>query len=256
MRIKVKDKEEYSQKHPEAVFNQDLRSRKAATVLSVLRNQISSSLIDLMLLDIGCSTGIMADALAPYFKIVVGTDIDENAIRFARSTFHRSNLEFILQDCLHLGFPEGAFDLVLCAHVYEHVPSASSLLAEIHRVLRPGGICYFAAGNRLAVREPHYGLLFLSWLPQRAANAYLTCTRKGNVYAEKHRTLWGLRRLVRGFGVIDYTCKLIQTPEVFGLDYLLKKNSLHHQLAKFVVRHLYWLCPSYVWLLQKVGHRG
>jgi SAM-dependent methyltransferase len=150
-----------------------------------------------------------------------------------------------------LGFKDDAFDLIVCSHVYEHVPYAESLMSEVHRVLRPGGICYFAAGNRLAVREPHYGLPFLSYLPQVAANAYLQWFRKGNVYYEKHRTLWGLRRLVRRFIVIDYTRRLIETPALFGFDYLLKEGTRRHRLAKFGVRHFYWLCPTYVWLLQK-----
>jgi 2-polyprenyl-3-methyl-5-hydroxy-6-metoxy-1,4-benzoquinol methylase len=247
---------DYSKIRPQAVFDQESRTRKAHTILSVLKNQFSSDLHDLTLLDIGCSTGIMADALAPHFKKIVGIDIDTNAIQFARSTFHRSNLEFIFQDCLCLGFKDDAFDLIVCAHVYEHVPDPESLLSEVHRVLRPGGICYFAAGNRLAVREPHYGLPFLSYLPQAAANAYLRWSRKGSIYYEKHRTVWGLRRLVRGFIVIDYTQRLIETPALFGFDYLLKEGTRRHRLAKFAVRHFYWLCPTYVWLLQKDAPLG
>ena len=110
------------------------------------------------------------------------------------------------------------------------------LLEEIHRVLRPG-ICYFAAGNRLAVREPHYGLLFLSYLPRTAADAYLRWSRKGSVYYETHRTVWGLRRLVRRFTVIDYTPRLIETPSLFGLNYLVQEGTRRHRLAKFAVRH-------------------
>ena len=244
---------EHRKLRPKAVFNQNPGARKAHTILAVLKNHLSMRLHDGALLDIGCSTGIMADALASYFKKVVGIDIDENAIQFARSTFRRPNLEFSLQDCLNLDFTDEAFDLVVCAHVYEHVPDAGRLLEEIHRVLRPGGICYFAAGNRLAVREPHYGLLFLSYLPRTAADAYLRWSRKGSVYYEKHRTVWGLRRLVRRFTVIDYTPRLIETPSLFGLDYLVKDGTRRHRLAKFAVRHFYWLCPTYIWLLQKEG---
>jgi 2-polyprenyl-3-methyl-5-hydroxy-6-metoxy-1,4-benzoquinol methylase len=242
---------DYSKIRPQAVFDQDSRTRKAHTILAVLRNQFSSDLDDLSLLDIGCSTGIMADALAPHLKKIVGIDIDTNAIQFARSTFRRPNLEFKLQDCLSLDFKDATLDLIVCAHVYEHVPDADRLLSEVHRVLRPGGICYFAAGNRLAVREPHYGLPFLSYLPQAVANAYLRWSRKGSVYYEKHRTVWGLKRLVRRFTVFDYTHRLIETPALFGFDYLLKEGTRRHRLAKFAVRHFYWLCPTYVWLLQK-----
>ena len=94
--------------------------------------------------------------------------------------------------------------MVVCAHVYEHVPDARRLMAEIWRLLRPGGVCYFAAGNRLSIMEPHYRLPFLSWLPPSAADRYLRVTGKGNSYYERHATLWGLKRLTRDFTVIDY----------------------------------------------------
>jgi SAM-dependent methyltransferase len=246
---------DYSKVRPGAVFDSKTRNRKAQTILSVLRDHLSGPCHPLSALDIGCSTGIITNALAPHFKNIVGIDIDANAIQFARSTFCRPNLEFIFQDCLYLGFRDDAFDLIVCVHVYEHVPDAVRLLAEIHRVLRPGGVCYFAAGNRLAVREPHYGLPFLSYLPPVAANAYLRWFRKGSVYYERHRTLWGLKRLVCRFIVIDYTQRLIETPASFGFDYLLKEGTQRHRLAKLAVRHFYWLCPTYVWLLQKDAPR-
>lgn len=241
----------YSKVRPGAVFDIKSRNRKAQTILCVLRDQLPCPSHELSVLDIGCSTGIIANALAPHFKKIVGIDTDTNAIQFARSTFRRPNLEFKLQDGLSLNFEDDTLDLVVCAHVYEHVPDPVRLLSEIYRVLRPRGICYFAAGNRLAVREPHYGLPFLSYLPQAASDAYLRWARKGSVYYEKHRTVWGLKRLVRRFTVIDYTHRLIETPALFGFDYLLKEGTRRHRLAKFAVRHFYWLCPTYVWLLQK-----
>ena len=43
-------------------------------------------------------------------------------------------------DVTDLGFPDDAFDLVLCSHVLEHVPDDKSALAELHRVLAPNGM--------------------------------------------------------------------------------------------------------------------
>ena len=241
----------YSRVRPQAVFDIESRNRKAQTILCVLRDHLSVPFHRLSVLDIGCSTGIIADALAAHFKKVVGIDVDANAIGFARSTFRRPNLEFRIQDGLALNGQDGGFDVAVCAHVYEHVPDAQRLMAEIHRVLAPGGVCYFAAGNRLAVREPHYGLPFLSWLPKKAAHVYIRALRRGRVYDENHRTVWGLRRLVQGYSVHDYTRRLIETPHAFGLDYLLRVGTRRHRLAVLAVRHFYWLCPTYIWLLEK-----
>lgn len=241
----------YSRVRPEAVFDIESRNRKARTILSILRDHLSVPLHQLSVLDIGCSTGVIAHALAVHFKKVVGIDVDAHAIGFARSAFLRPNLEFRIQDGLALNGKQGAFEVAVCAHVYEHVPDAQRLMAEIYRVLAPGGVCYFAAGNRLAVREPHYGLPFLSWLPRKAAHAYIRAARKGRRYEESHRTVWGLRRLVREFSVHDYTRRLVETPRAFGLDYLLREGTRRQRLAVLAVRHFYWLCPTYIWLLEK-----
>ena len=241
----------YSRIHPGAVFDLESRTRKARTILSVLRHFGPNTGGGLRLLDIGCSSGIIAHFLSDWFGQVVGVDIDEEALRFARIHYHRPNLSFSVQDSLRLACPDESFERVICAHVYEHVPDAERLMAEIHRVLRPGGVCYFAAGNRLAVMEPHYRLPFLSWLPGIGSDTYLRATGRGAVYYERHRTLWGLRKLTRDFSVIDYTMRLIEDPDAFGLGYLLKKASPRQRLAKSLLQHFYWLCPTYIWLLRK-----
>jgi 2-polyprenyl-3-methyl-5-hydroxy-6-metoxy-1,4-benzoquinol methylase len=251
MPTKLEYQPDYSKINPNAVFDAASRRRKAGTILAVLRHHFARPCDQLALLDIGCASGIIADYLAPHFLHVTGIDIDEGALRFAESRFHRPNLSFHLKDCLYLDFAPNSFDAIICAHVYEHVPDAKRLLAEIDRVLKPGGVCYFAAGNRLAVREPHYGLPFLSWLPQTVADAYLRLFRKGRRYFEKHLSVWGLRRLVRGFTVHDYTHRLIEEPQSFGFDYLLRSGTRRQRLAVVAVRHFYWLCPTYIWLLEK-----
>jgi hypothetical protein len=44
------------------------------------------------------------------------------------------------EDLAHLSFPDGGFDVVVCNEVFEHVPALDAALAEIARVLRPGGV--------------------------------------------------------------------------------------------------------------------
>lgn len=45
----------------------------------------------------------------------------------------------VLGDVCRLPFPSGAFDLIVCYHVLEHVPDDASAMRELARVLRPGG---------------------------------------------------------------------------------------------------------------------
>ena len=242
---------DYSSILPGAVYDFSSRERKAKTVLAVLKDRLGDTLPRLRLLDTGASTGIIANFLAPHFDLVAGIDIDTAAVAFARKTFSQPNLCLQAGDCMHIPHAANAFDVVVCNHVYEHVPDAGRLMKEIRRVLKPGGWCYFAAGNRLGVMEPHYGLPFLSWLPRPIAHRYMQLAGRGNCYYEKHLSLWGLQQLASGFRCVDYTRKVIAAPHVFHAGYMLPAGSPKTAAARLIARRAYWLLPTYIWMLQK-----
>jgi len=235
-----------------AMYKHQTRERKAKTILAVLQHFLGDSTSSsLSLLDVGSSTGIIDNYLTDYFLNVTGVDIDKEAIQFAQESFQKKNLKFILDDLMGLSFPDDTFDIIICTQIYEHVPNAQTMTREIFRVLKPGGICYFAAGNRMSLIEPHYKLPFLSILPRRFAHLYMKLSGKGNHYHEKHLTLPGLQKLVRSFTLHDYTKKIIADPEKFSAEYMLRPGSTKHKLAKFISNYAYWLCPTYIWILEK-----
>jgi ubiquinone/menaquinone biosynthesis C-methylase UbiE len=231
-----------------AVYSLQDRERKARTILAVLRDFLKKDPSG-TLLDIGSSTGAIAHHLADSFDEVIGVDVDRSALQFAQQNFKKSNLGFGLVDGTYLPFRDGNFDVVTCTHIYEHVTDPESLLREIRRVLKPGGLCYFAAANRLWPLEFHYRLLFLSWLPPAMSNIYLKLSGLGDTYDVKLLTLWSLRSLVKGFSVIDYTPKMVQDPASFDVEYMLAAGSVTQRLAMILVKFAYWLFPTYIWIL-------
>lgn len=241
----------YSQKMGGAVFDRERRERKAETIRAVIRDYLGTELSSLSLLDVGAAAGFIDNYLADHFAQVIGVDIDQEAIQYALEHFKKENLEFKVADALNIPYEGGTFDVVICTHIYEHVPDAGTLMAEIERVLKPGGTCYFAAGNRFSIMEPHYNLPFLSMLPHPLAHIYLKLSGKGDFYHEKHLTLPGLKKLVKKFRTTDYTKQIIENPVKFATEYMLKPDSFKHTMAKLIVNHIYWLCPSYIWILQK-----
>jgi ubiquinone/menaquinone biosynthesis C-methylase UbiE len=241
----------FSKMLPGAMYNQERREKKAKTMIAVLKDYLRVDLETLSLLDIGCSTGFITNYLAGYFGQVTGIDIDEGAIEYARDHFSQGNLEFVKGDSQKINFPENTFDVVICAHIYEHVPDAKLLIKEIHRVLKARAVCYFAAGNRFRLNESHYQLPLLSAIPRPLAHAYIRLAGRSKFYYEKHLSYWGLKKLVRQFEIIDYTRSIIKDPERFGAEYMIRPNSNKAKLAAFISKHAYWLCPTYIWLLRR-----
>lgn len=150
-----------------------------------------------------------------------------------------------------MALPDASFDVVVCSHVYKHVPDAARLMKEIRRVLKPGGVCYFAAGNRLAWNEPHYNLPLLSVTPRWLAHRFIRLAGKADFYHEQHLIWWGLQQRVRGFERHDYTARIAADPARYAASYLLPPGSLKTTVARAVLRFVPWLCPGYIWLLRK-----
>jgi SAM-dependent methyltransferase len=114
------------------------------------------------LLDLGCGGGRHAFEAYRRGARVVALDRDFDELATAAATLeamHEAGQEqpasagaVVRGDALSLPFPDGAFDRVIAAEVLEHIPGDTDAMAELVRVLRPGGT--------MAVTVPR-------WLPER-----------------------------------------------------------------------------------------
>lgn len=240
----------FSTMHQSAVFDARAREWKARKALAIAGDYYSL-ISKLDMLDVGCAAGFGTKIYAGHFRRVVGIDIDEPAVRYAVRYNKLPNIEYLVMDSQRVAFPDESFDMIICTHVYEHVPDAKKLMSEIYRLLKVGGICYFTAGNRLSLIEPHYRLPFLSILPKAVAHIYLRMLKRGSFYYETHLTYWGLKRLVSDFEVIDYTIKAVEDPARFSASDVIVPGSAKQKISLIMLRLAYWLCPTYIWLLRK-----
>jgi SAM-dependent methyltransferase len=113
-------------------------------------------------LDLGCGAGRHAFELMRRGATVVALDRGRDGLDAVRATCGamRDAGELpspdvggpVQGDALTLPFPDGSFDRIVAAEVLEHIPADEAALAELVRVLRPGG--------RMAVTVP-------AWLPER-----------------------------------------------------------------------------------------
>jgi SAM-dependent methyltransferase len=88
-------------------------------------------------LDIGCGRGLLLRAFQRRGCEVTGTEFSDDACRFAREALKIPVRVGLVHD---LNFPDGSFDVVVMWHVLEHVSDPRTTLAEVSRILRPGGI--------------------------------------------------------------------------------------------------------------------
>lgn len=202
-------------------------------------------------LDIGCSSGIITSLLGGHFSMTIGIDIDQEAIYYAKGHPLSSRIQFLMADAMSLPFKDESIDVMVCNHIYEHVPDVNRMMDELYRVMKKSGFCYFSAGNKYMLIEGHYHLPFLSWLPKFLAHIYLRLTGKGEFYYEEHLSLRGLKRLVQKFKIYDYTLSIIYHPDHFYSTDLLIKNNFLYKFIRWLAPYLYWWIPTYIWILTK-----
>ena len=101
-------------------------------------------------LDLGCGGGFMAEALASRGARVIGVDPWDTVLRVARKHARTSNLDihYVVAAGESLPLGNDSVDRVVSVDVLEHVLDLRAVLAEIHRVLRPGGLFFFDTINR------------------------------------------------------------------------------------------------------------
>jgi demethylmenaquinone methyltransferase / 2-methoxy-6-polyprenyl-1,4-benzoquinol methylase len=113
--------------------------------------------------DLCCGTGDLTFALARVSAgRVVGADFCGPMIEIARRKRNRrrgpGQARFIAADTLHLPFADGQLDLVSSAFGFRNLANYTQGLAEMHRVLRPGGTVAILEFSR--VHQPVIGPLF------------------------------------------------------------------------------------------------
>ena len=103
-------------------------------------------------LEVGCGAGTDLVRFARGGAVVTGVDIAASAIELARQNFAQQGLSADLReaDGERLPFEDASFDLVYAHGVVQYTSNPSALVAECHRVLKPGGEAIFQAYNRIS----------------------------------------------------------------------------------------------------------
>lgn len=225
-----------------AVLEGGSRQKKAQKIAAVLEPFVVLEACDL--LDVGTGSGHVARELARTAGSVVSVDLQDERVvtdgyRFMRVTDER------------LPFNDESFDVVVTNHVIEHLPNQVGHLAEVHRVLRPGGCAYLATPNRWFPLEPHHRLPFLSWLPRPLADAYARSVRgqAWDIFPLSHRRLWQL--VTPSFEAFDRTAEVLRRPSAHALEVPRLFGQATARIPRPWMERLGRMAPTFLFVLRK-----
>jgi 2-polyprenyl-3-methyl-5-hydroxy-6-metoxy-1,4-benzoquinol methylase len=184
-----------------------------------------------VVLDVGCASGFLGQALSARDCVVSGLDRESSVIEAARP-FYR-DVQVIDLDCAEeLPWATGSFDVILAADVLEHLTDPARSLAMLKNYVRPGGCIIISLPNvaHLSVRMP---LLFGRF-------SY----RESGILDQTHLHLYTFRTAVE----LAMSCGLRVERTYAGSDrlgfFLSKLNVPTHLLRGLLAHNIILLCKA------------
>jgi arsenite methyltransferase len=183
-------------------------------------------------LDVGSGPGLlmadMADVIGPEGH-VTGIDLSDSMLALSRRRFAdpplRERTSILKADATQLPFVTGHFDAAVSTQVYEYVPDVDRALAELYRVLRPGG--------RALILDTDWDSLVWNALDLSLSNRVIDAWTKRFAHPHLPRTL---QHRLRNAGFLLIRCDvLVLLNDCYDPDtYSLTNGDI---MAEFVQHH-------------------
>lgn len=157
-------------------------------VVSWVREQVPAGSGSVRILDYGCGQGLAVKMLRDAGFDCCGCDAFVQVGKPPREhLLDPAWFGTVIRDMPEgrIPFAAEAFDIIVSNQVIEHVENLELTLAELHRVLKPGGRILSVFPHKAVWREGHCGVAFLHWFPKRSRARYyyaLVCRALGFGY--------------------------------------------------------------------------
>lgn len=221
--------------------------RRFDMIQTTLLRAIGPGRAPLRVADIGCGAGTQSRLWAAKGHQVYGADINAALIELARQRAAQDGMtvQFSVASATSLPWKDASMDLCIAPELLEHVADWQSCLAEMVRVLRPGGALFISTSNKLCPRQEEFTLPMYSWYPgwiKRRCEQLARTTRPelagyATYPAVNWFTFYGLRRHLEPEG--------LRCMDRFDMTDL----SRHGRMAGLLIRLLRSIAP-----LRFIGH--
>ncbi len=115
------------------------------------------------ILDFGCGEGGAASAFRAAGFDAFGCDISFNDTKEIKRLVETGVVRAIQSEPYRLPYEDNTFDAVFSDQVFEHVQNYPEAIAELHRVMKPGGVALHIFPSRWGIIEPHVFVPFGTW---------------------------------------------------------------------------------------------
>jgi 2-polyprenyl-3-methyl-5-hydroxy-6-metoxy-1,4-benzoquinol methylase len=149
------------------------------------------------LLEVGCGNGAMLKSMKDLGWQVEGVDFDPVAVEQAR----RKGLIVHLGSLGEQKLSEATFDAIAAVHLIEHVPHATCLLQDCHRLLKPGGVLVLVTPNAKSLGHRLYGEDWRGLEPPRHLRIFSQSSLR-NACVQAGFRVWECRSIVRSSSIL------------------------------------------------------
>ena len=105
--------------------------------------------------DAACGSGYGSEMLASACKEVVGVEISDHALAWAKEHYEKNNISFVKGDLNKpLPLPSSFADAVVSFETLEHVQNQNTMLSEFARVLKPDGLLVISSPDKEVINGP------------------------------------------------------------------------------------------------------
>ena len=183
-----------------------------------------------IILEIGCSSGFMLQRINKNFPhaTIIGSDVVSEPLHQLAEKL--PNIPLLRFDLLNCPLPDNSIDAIVILNVLEHIDQDSTALAQIYRILKPGGIAIIEVPS-----GPHlydmYDKVLMHY--RRYASADLNKLVKQHGFKVTENSHLGFF-LYPGFWLVKHRNKRLETQLNQATKQLVKNNIKHTSRSKFL----------------------